>query len=69
MSSSDASRALFSVSQWLVRHPEDEILFVCHDAVMQSMAQHLTGSFFKNAHGKPFRFTRTEDAWSVVEVG
>ncbi len=64
-----ASRALFSVSQWLVRHPEDEILFVCHDAVMQSMAQHLTGSFFKNAHGKPFRFTRTEDAWSVVEVG
>jgi hypothetical protein len=36
---------------------------------MQSMAQRLTGNFFKNAHGKPFRFTRTEDAWSVVEVG
>jgi broad specificity phosphatase PhoE len=64
-----ASRAILSVSQWLARHPDDEILFVCHDAVMQSMAQHLTGSFFKNAHGKPFRFTRTEDAWSVVEVG
>jgi broad specificity phosphatase PhoE len=64
-----ASRALGSVSQWLARHPEGEILFVCHDAVMQSMAQRLTGNFFKNGHGKPFRFARTEDAWAVVEVG
>jgi len=64
-----ASRALRSVSQWLDRHPDDEILFVCHDAVMQSMAQRLTGTFFKNGHGKPFRFARTEDIWSVVEVG
>lgn len=64
-----ASRALLSVRSWLERHPEDEILFVCHDAVMQSMAQRLTGNFFKNGHGRPFRFTRTEDAWSVVEVG
>ena len=63
-----ASRALRSVSQWLDRHPQDEILFVCHDAVMQSMAQSLTGNFFKNGHGKPFRFTRTNDAWSVVAV-
>ena len=64
-----ASRAMRSISQWLDRHPEDEILFVCHDAVMQSMAQRLTGNFFKNGHGRPFRFTRTEHAWSVVEVG
>ena len=64
-----ASRAMHAVSQWLDRHPEDEILFVCHDAVMQSMAQRLTGNFFKNGHGRPFRFTRTEDAWRVVEVG
>ena len=64
-----ASRALASVNQWLARHPRDEILFVCHDAVMQSMAQTLTGNFFKNGHGRPFRFTRTDDAWTVVEVG
>ena len=63
-----ASRALLSVQSWLARHPEDEILFVCHDAVMQSMAQRLTGSFFKNGHGRPFRFTRSDDAWRVVEV-
>jgi broad specificity phosphatase PhoE len=63
------ARALTSVGQWLDRHPQDEILFVCHDAVMQSMAQRLTGSFFKNGHGRPFRFTRTGDAWLVVEVG
>ena len=63
-----AIRALWSVGQWLDRHPQDEILFVCHDAVMQSMAQTLTGKFFKNGHGRPFRFTRTDDAWTVVEV-
>jgi broad specificity phosphatase PhoE len=63
-----ASRALRSVSAWLDRHPDDEILFVCHDAVMQSMAQRLTGNFFKNSHGKPFRFARTDDAWAVIEV-
>ena len=64
-----AQRAMRAVSVWLDRHPQDEILFVCHDAVMQSMAQRLTGKFFKNGHGRPFRFTRAEDAWSVVEVG
>ena len=64
-----AARAMRSVSQWLDRHPEDEILFVCHDAVMQSMAQQMTGKFFKNGHGRPFRFTLADGAWSVVEVG
>jgi broad specificity phosphatase PhoE len=64
-----ASRTIHAVSQWLDRHPQDEILFVCHDAVMQSMAQRLTGKFFKNGHGRPFRFTPADDAWSVVEVG
>jgi hypothetical protein len=36
---------------------------------MQSMAQRLTGKFFKSGHGRPFRFTRTDDVWTVVEVG
>ena len=35
---------------------------------MQAMAQTLCGSFFKNSHGKPFRFVRTGDAWKVEEV-
>jgi broad specificity phosphatase PhoE len=64
-----ASRAMRCVSAWLDRHPQDDILFVCHDAVMQSMAQTLTGKFFKNGHGRPFRFVLSRDAWSVVEVG
>jgi broad specificity phosphatase PhoE len=64
-----ASRALRSVGRWLDRHPQDEILFVCHDAVMQSMAQTLSDKFFKNGHGKPFRFALTDTAWTVEEVG
>jgi len=64
-----ASRAMRCVSVWLDRHPQDEFLFVCHDAVMQSMAQRLTGKFFKNGHGRPFRFTLADGVWTVVEVG
>jgi broad specificity phosphatase PhoE len=64
-----ASRAMRCVSIWLDRHPQEEILFVCHDAVMQSMAQQLTSKFFKNGHGRPFRFTLADGAWAVVEVG
>ena len=61
-------RSLACVATWLDRHPGDDFLFVCHDAVMQSMAQTLTGNFFKNGHGKPFRYVRTADAWTVEAV-
>jgi broad specificity phosphatase PhoE len=63
-----SARSLRCISAWLDRHPQDEILFVCHDAVMQAMAQVLSGNFFKNSHGKPFRFVRTGDAWTVEDV-
>ena len=64
-----ASRAMRAVGLWLERHPQDEILFVCHDAVMQAMAQTLSGKFFKNNHGKPFRYVRADEVWTVEEVG
>jgi len=62
-------RALRCVSRWLDRHPHAQILFVCHDGVMQAMAQALCGDFFDNHHGTPFRFTRTDERWTVDEVG
>jgi broad specificity phosphatase PhoE len=62
-------RALRCVSQWLDRHPHAEILFVCHDGVMQAMAQALSGNFFDNHHGTPFRFALTGETWTVDEVG
>jgi probable phosphoglycerate mutase/uncharacterized phosphatase len=61
-------RALACVSTWLDRHPEDDLLFVCHDAVMQGMANALTGSYFKNSHGKPFRYIREDADWRVEPV-
>ena len=63
-----SARALDCVSQWLDRHPQAVILFVCHDAVMQAMAEALCGRWIDNRHGTPFRFERTGDAWSVAEV-
>lgn len=61
-------RALRSVSGWLDRHPGDDILFVCHDAVMQGMANALSGSYFKNSHGTPFRYICGDPQWRIEQV-
>jgi broad specificity phosphatase PhoE len=61
-------RSLACVSAWLDRHPDDDLLFVCHDAVMQGMANALTGSYFKNSHGTPFRYMRDAANWRIEQV-
>jgi len=61
-------RALACVSAWLDRHPDDDLLFVCHDAVMQGMAKSLSGSYFKNSHGKPFRYVRDGTDWRIEQL-
>jgi len=60
-----SARSLHCVGKWLDDHPHANILFVCHDAVMQSMAEALCGRWFDNRQGTPFRFTRAGDGWSV----
>ncbi len=40
-------RSLACVSAWLDRHPDDDFLFVCHDAVMQGMAKSLVRQLFQ----------------------
>ncbi|MDA9488335.1 MULTISPECIES: histidine phosphatase family protein [unclassified Bradyrhizobium] len=61
-------RSLACVSAWLDRHPDDNLLFVCHDAVMQGMANALCGSYFKNSHGTPFRYVREQAQWRIEQV-
>jgi len=61
-------RSLACVSAWLDRHPGDNLLFVCHDAVMQGMANALCGSYFKNSHGTPFRYVREQAQWRIEQV-
>lgn len=60
--------ALACVSAWIDRHPDDDLLFVCHDAVMQGMAKLLSGSYFKNSHGKPFRYICDESGWRIEQL-
>lgn len=64
-----SKRSLLCVGRWLDRHPQADILFVCHDAVMQSMSEALCRCWFDNRHGVPFRFNRTADGWVLEEVG
>jgi broad specificity phosphatase PhoE len=61
-------RSLTCVSGWLDRHPADHFLFVCHDAVMQGMANALSGSYFKNSHGTPFRYVHETAQWRVEQL-
>jgi len=63
-----SGRSLGCVGQWLDRHPQANILFVCHDAVMQSMSDALCKKWFNNRHGTPFRFARTGEMWTLEEV-
>ncbi|QOZ11079.1 histidine phosphatase family protein [Bradyrhizobium sp. CCBAU 51765] len=63
-----AERSLACVSGWLARHPGDNLLFVCHDAVMQAMANALCGSYFKNSHGTPFRYLHEDAQWRIEQV-
>ena len=63
-----SARSLRAVCHWLDRHPQAVILFVSHDAVMQSMSEALCRRWFDNRHGTPFRFTRTGDRWTIDEV-
>jgi len=64
-----SARSLRCIGQWLGRHPQALLLFVCHDAVMQSISEALCGKWIDNRHGTPFRFDRAGDAWSAAEVG
>ena len=61
-------RSLRCVGRWLDRYPRAEIMFVCHDAIMQSMSEALCRCWFDNRHGVPFRFNRNANDWSVDEV-
>ena len=63
-----SERSLACVSKWLDRHPQATILFVCHDAVMQSMSDVLCRRWFENRHGAPFRFERSGETWTLEEA-
>jgi broad specificity phosphatase PhoE len=63
-----SARSLACVGKWLDRYPQENILFVSHDAVMQSMSEALCKSWFHNRHGTPFRFLKDGNVWTVEEV-
>jgi broad specificity phosphatase PhoE len=61
-------RALRCVVRWLDAQPQANVLFVCHDAVMQAIATVLCGRWFHNRHAIPFRFAPTGQGWIIEEV-
>ena len=61
-------RGLRCVANWLDAHPQDSILFVSHDGVMQAMYEALSGKWFLNRHGIPVGYVPTEKGWIVEEI-
>ncbi len=61
-------RSLRCVTARLERHPDDTMLFVCHDAVMQGMANALCGSYFRNSHATPFRYLHEAGQWRIEQA-
>ena len=63
-----SARSLACVGKWLDHYPQVNILFVSHDAVMQSMSSALCKRWFNNRHGTPVRFLGDGNLWTVEEV-
>ena len=61
-----AERALRCIERWQAHDPGSIILFVCHDAVMQAVAERLCGHWFDNRHFVPYRFELVGTSWSIV---
>jgi broad specificity phosphatase PhoE len=63
-----SKRSLRRVKTWLGRYAGARILFVAHDAVLQSIAESLSGHWFDGHHGKTYRFSRTAGIWTVRDA-
>jgi broad specificity phosphatase PhoE len=62
-----SGRALRCIKRWQLLHPVKLILFVCHDAVMQSLAEKLCGHWFENQHAVPYLYSPYPASWTVEE--
>lgn len=63
-----SERSMCCIRKWLERHPKMIILFVSHDAVMQSISEALCQSWFDNRHCTPFKFAQTGERWTLEEL-
>jgi broad specificity phosphatase PhoE len=60
-------RSLICIDRWQALHPGKSVLFVCHDAVMQAVAERLCGHWFENQHATPYLFSPGAVSWTVSE--
>jgi broad specificity phosphatase PhoE len=60
-------RALNCIGRWQALHRAKSILFVCHDAVMQALAEQLCGHWFENRHAVPYLFSLNAASWAISE--
>lgn len=63
------ARAIRCISKWCTANSEYLTLFVSHDAVIQSLAEQLSGAWFDCRHGMPYLFRPTGGPWQIEAIG
>ena len=58
------SRAMQAMARWEEQAGPMPVL-VSHDAVIQALAENLTGRWFRCAYAQPYRFASTEKGWQI----
>jgi broad specificity phosphatase PhoE len=62
------SRSVDAIRSWLEKSGAGTVLFVGHDAFLQSLAETLCGTWFSAGHGVPYEFQHFGDSWRVQPV-
>ena len=58
------SRAMQAMARWQEAAGPLPVL-VSHEAVIQALAENLTGRWFKCAYAQPYRFDSTDEGWRI----
>ncbi len=59
------SRSLETIRDWLAKSGDPTVVFVGHDAFLQSLAENLCGAWFSAGHGVPYEFGRIGAIWRI----
>lgn len=62
------ARSIRCLSRWQAGNERKLILFVSHDAVIQSLAEQISGQWFECHHCEPYMFDRASAGWRIAAL-
>ena len=62
------ARTRSAIGNWLVRYPEEQILFVAHHGQMAALSELLIGSRIEGKNSVPYAVLRDNASWRIEEA-